>query len=336
MLFEFFLILKKTSTKKIRNALKLYTGYFISLLLKKPRRNAFPVSISIEPLSLCNLSCPECSIGSQPSDRNIGKINSAVYRRIIDELSPVLFNLSLYFQGEPFLNDTLFEMIEYASVQKKIHTVTSTNGHFLSVENCEKTVKSGLDKLIISLDGTTPEVYKMYRKNGNFETVIQGIKNMVMAKVLLKKKTPIIVLQFIVFRFNEHQIDDIKKLSKQLNVDRLSIKTAQVYHFENDTTYIPTANKYARYKRNREGIYQIKSKLNNMCLRLYESSVITSTGEVLPCCFDKTAGHSFGNIQTNDFKAINNSPNALNFRRAVLTKRNEMDICKNCSSGLIT
>jgi radical SAM protein with 4Fe4S-binding SPASM domain len=191
-----------------------------------------------------------------------------------------------------------------------------------------------LDKIIISLDGATQDVYERYRIGGNYEKVISGIKTLVQVRSEMKSKKPLIAIQFIVFKFNEHQIKAVKALSKQLKVDKLEIKSAQVYDFQKDDYYIPTLQHYARYKKNNQGIYQIKNKLMNKCLRLFESSVITGTGEVLPCCFDKNAEHSFGNISTESFKLIQNSTNAVSFRAHVLNSRKEIEICKNCTSGL--
>ncbi len=334
MIREILLILKKTTFLKIGNAIKLYSSYLMSHLFKIPYRHAFPLSVSVEPASFCNLKCPECPTGRNELKAEKGIININTFRKAINELSPYLFNLILYFQGEPFLNGDIFEMIEYASKKKNIYTTTSTNGHFLSEKNCTKIIISGLDKLIISIDGTTQEVYEKYRQGGNLETVIQGIKNIVSMKKQLQSNTPLIVIQFIVFKFNEHQIDDIKKLSKSLKVGKLVIKSAQVYEYQNDNTYIPSINKYARYKKTHDGKYQIKNKLKNKCRRLYESSVITSTGNVLPCCFDKDAGHSFGNINTKTFKMINNDESAIHFRSMLLNNRKQIEICKNCTEGL--
>jgi MoaA/NifB/PqqE/SkfB family radical SAM enzyme len=92
-----------------------------------------------------------------------------------------------YFQGEPYLNPEFLEMVKYAS-QKNIYTATSTNAHYLTDENARKTVESGLDRLIISIDGTTQEVYQQYRIGGNLEKVIEGARNIVKWKKALNSK----------------------------------------------------------------------------------------------------------------------------------------------------
>jgi len=327
-------IIKKLTFKKLTNTAILYFSYISSNLFKYSKRFAYPLSISVEPTSVCNLNCPECPTGLDELTRYKGQIKFELYKKILDELSPYLLNLILYFQGEPYLNKEIFKLIEYSAKEKKVFTTTSTNGHFLDSETAKKTIESGLDKLIISLDGTNQETYVKYRKNGDLETVIQSIKNIIHWKKKLRSKNPYVVIQFLVFKFNEHQIPEIKKLSKELGVDKLELKSAQIYDFKNDTEFIPLNTKYSRYKKDAAGKYQIKSKLKNKCIRMWESSVITNTGEVLPCCFDKDAKHSSGNITQHSFKEINNNKESVKFRKALLSNRKQIDMCKNCTEGL--
>ena len=328
------IFLKKLTFKKVFNAVKIYLNYFLSIIIKQSKRWGYPVSISVEPTATCNLHCPECPSGTGELKRYKGNIDFFLYKNIIDEFAPYLLNLILYFQGEPFLNKDIFKIFEYASLKKKIFTSTSTNGHFLDLEAAQKTVESGLDKLIISIDGTTQEIYEKYRKGGDLETAIQGIKNIVFWREKLKSETPYIVIQFIVFRFNEHQISEIKKLSKELKVDKLEFKSAQIYDNRNVGSLIPSIRKYSRYEKKSDGEYHIKSKLKNRCKRLWESAVITNFGDVLPCCFDKDADYVSGNIQKERFSDINNNSVSVTFRKKLLKNRKQIDICKNCTEGL--
>jgi len=330
----YILFLKKLSFKKLLNTCRVYASYYLSVFFKYSKRRGYPLSISVEPTTTCNLQCPECPSGNGELTRFRGDIDLSLFKKITDEFAPYLLNLILYFQGEPFLNKEIFKLFEYASVTKKIFTTTSTNGHYLNSENAEKTVKSGLDKIIISIDGTTQDIYEQYRKNGQLNTIIKGINNLVYWRKKLQYSTPYIVIQFIVFRFNEHQINDIKKLSKELKADKLELKSAQIYDFTKNSHLIPTNSKYSRYKRNTDGNYEIKSRLKNRCKRLWESTVITNTGDVLPCCFDKDAQYISGNLKDKDFAEINNNETIISFRRKLLKNRKQIDICRNCTEGL--
>lgn len=140
-------------------------------------------------------------------------------------------------------------MVKYAS-NKKIYTATSTNAHYLTDEVAKKTVESGLDRLIISIDGTTQDVYQQYRVGGHIDKVLEGAKNIMKWKKELKSKTPFVFFQFLVVKPNEHQVEDIKRLAKEVGVDEVRFKTAQVYNYETDpNNLIPTIDKFSRYKK---------------------------------------------------------------------------------------
>ena len=223
-------------------------------------------------------------------------------------------------------------MVKYAS-EKKIYTSTSTNAHYLTPEQATKTVESKLDRLIISIDGTTQETYEQYRIGGNLQKVIDGTKNIIAAKKKLKSKTPHIVFQFLVVKPNEHQLNDVKKLADELGVDEVVFKTAQVYDFENGNPLIPTNQTYSRYKQQADGTYKIKNELLNQCWRMWSSCVITWDGLVVPCCFDKDAKHQLGDLKSQSFEELWRSSKYQNFRQSILKSRQEIDICKNCSEG---
>ena len=199
--------------------------------------------------------------------------------------------------------------------------------------NAKKTIESGLDRLIISVDGTTQEVYENYRKEGKLENVLKGAKNIIQWKKKLKSKTPHIIFQFLVVKPNEHQIPDIYRLAKEIGVDEVKLKTAQVYDYENGNSLIPTIEKYARYKKQDNGKYVIKNELLNHCWKLWHSCVITWDGLVVPCCFDKDAEHRLGDLKDATFQKIWQSDEYNTFRNTLLKGRDQINICKNCTEG---
>ena len=217
--------------------------------------------------------------------------------------------------------------------EHKIYTVTSTNAHYLTKEAAVNTIKSKLDKLIISVDGITQDVYEQYRIGGKIDKVIEGTKEILQQKKLLESKTPHVVWQFVVFKPNQHQIDAVKKLGKELGVDEVKIKTAQIYDFENGSNLIPEIETYSRYKKNKEGNFEIKNKLLNQCWRMWQGCVITWDGKIVPCCFDKDAKYKLGNLDNQSFKDIWFSEPYNHFRKSILKSRNQIDICTNCTEG---
>jgi len=255
------------------------------------------------------------------------------FKDTIDQLYKDLLYLVFYFQGEPFLNPGFLEMVKYAS-DKGIYTATSTNAHYLNNENAKKTIESGLDRLIISIDGTTQDVYQQYRVGGKLSKVIEGARNIVKWKKVLNSKTPFVFFQFLVVKPNEHQIEEVKKLGKEIGVDDVWLKTAQVYDYENDpNSLIPTIAKYSRYKKNDKGEVIIRNELKNHCWRLWHATVITWDGLVVPCCFDKDAQHTLGDLKGKPFKDIWHNEDYIKFRKQMLLSRKSIDICANCSEG---
>lgn len=278
-----------TGTKWINGA-KLLLSFYLSRWTGKSMQWGLPLSTSIEPTTACNLGCPECPSGLKMFSRDTGNLKSEDLKKWIDQIKAHTAYINFYFQGEPFINPQFLEHVNYAS-GSGIYTSTSTNGHFLHDETAKKTVLSGLDRLIISIDGTTQEVYEKYRIHGNLNKVIEGTKNIIRWKKELRSRTPHVIFQFLVVKPNEHQIEDVKKLADELGVDEVRFKTAQVYNYENGNELIPENEKYSRYKRVGENKYVINNKLQNGCKRMWMGNVITWNGKVVPCCFDKDATH---------------------------------------------
>jgi radical SAM protein with 4Fe4S-binding SPASM domain len=326
--------LSKLTFRRALNAAKVFSSYHLSRWSKKAIQWGYPISISFEPTTSCNLRCPECPSGLRAFTRPTGMLKKDFFRETIDQLSKELMYLVFYFQGEPYLNPDFLEMVKYAS-SKKIYTATSTNAHYLNDKNARRTIESGLDRLIISIDGTSQDIYQQYRVGGNLEKVLEGAANIVKWKKELKSKTPFIIFQFLVVRHNEHQIEEVKQLAKEIGVDDVWLKTAQVYDYENDpNNLIPTIEKYSRYKKNKQGKTAFKGNNQNHCWRLWHDPVITWDGTVVPCCFDKDAQHRLGSLSQQSFKELWNNKEYRHFRGQVLESRKNIDICANCSEGV--
>jgi radical SAM protein with 4Fe4S-binding SPASM domain len=325
-------LLSKITLRRAWNGLKVLGSYYVSKWTKKAVQWGYPVSISFEPTTSCNLRCPECPSGLRAFTRPTGMLKKDFFKETIDQLHRDLLYLVFYFQGEPYLNPDFLNMVRYAS-EKKIYTATSTNAHYLTDANAKKTIESGLDRLIISIDGTTQEVYQQYRVGGKLDKVIEGARNIVRWKKELKSRTPFIVFQFLVVKPNEHQIEDVKKLAREVGVDDVWFKTAQVYNYTEDPNgLIPTNQKYSRYRKTADGT-EFKGKLDNHCWRLWHDPVITWDGLVAPCCFDKDAQHRLGDLKAQPFKEIWKNGEYRKFRTKILQGRKNIDICSNCSEG---
>jgi radical SAM protein with 4Fe4S-binding SPASM domain len=187
--------------------------------------------------------------------------------------------------------------------------------------------------LIVSIDCVTQEVYEQYRVGGELTKVIDGVKNVVHWKKLLKSKSPYIIFQFLVVKPNEHQIKLVETLAKELGVDEVVYKTAQIYEYKKGSPLIPDNSKYSRYALNNNGEYQIKNRLDNHCWKLWHQSVMTWDGTIVPCCFDKDAQYQMGRLNDLDFKSIWKDKKYINFRKQLIKGRNQIEMCTNCTEG---
>jgi len=329
---DYYAFIKSLSFSKMYNYCLLAMSYLISIVTRRTILLGYPASLSVEPTTNCNLKCPECPSGLRQFSRKTGNMNIETYKNIISQSYKHLMYLSLYFQGEPFLHPVFFEFIKFAK-QKNIYTATSTNGHFLHAKNVAKLINSGLDRLIISLDGASSDSYQKYRIGGNFETVVNGLKTLIEERKRLGAKTPYIILQMVVFSSNEYEINAIKRLGKNLGVDKVQIKTAQFYHLSADNPLIPKEKKYLRYKKTGNS-YHISGKIPNRCWRSWQGAVFTTEGDIVPCCFDKDAHHVFGNIQVKNLQSIVHGSSRKEFLKNIQYNRRRIDICRNCSEGI--
>lgn len=324
--------IRKLTPARLWNAFKVVLSFYITQWTGKAIQWGMPFTISFEPTTACNLRCPECPSGLRSFTRPTGNLKEHFFNSTIDQLAHRLIYLIFYFQGEPYINPKFLDMVRYAR-KKGIYTITSTNGHFLNSENARKTIESGLDRIIISVDGTTQEVYEQYRKEGTLDNVLQGARNLVRWKKELQSNTPHIIFQFLVVQPNEHQIPDIYRLANEIGVDEVKLKTAQVYDYENGNNLIPTISKYARYHQLPSGRWAVKNKLLNHCWKLWHSCVITWDGIVVPCCFDKDAEYRLGDLKQQTFQQVWHSPAYTQFRKTLLKGRNQIPICNNCTEG---
>ena len=324
--------LSKLTLRRTVNMVQVTGSYLLSKVTHQPYYWGSPISISFEPTTSCNLRCPECPSGLRSFTRPTGMLADSLFKKTIDELHQKLLYLIFYFQGEPYLHPRFLELVKYAA-GKGIYTATSTNAHYLTDDNARHTVESGLDRIIVSIDGTTQEVYQAYRVGGRLDKVLEGTRNLVKWKNALNSKKPFIIFQFLVVRPNEHQMEEVKTLARELGVDDVWFKTAQIYDYTQGSPLIPTIDYYSRYQHNPDGSYSIKNKMLNHCWKMWHSCVITWDGLVVPCCFDKDAEHRLGDLKTQRFSQLWRGTPYRQFRKSLLKSRSEIDMCRNCTQG---
>jgi MoaA/NifB/PqqE/SkfB family radical SAM enzyme len=271
--------------------------------------------------------------------RDRGNMGLDDFKRLIDDAGDYLVLLMLWNQGEPFINKDLLEMIRYAR-SKRIPTMTSTNGHYVRTrEQARAVVHSGLSEMIVSLDGVDQETYEKYRVGGKLEKVITGTRLVAEAKRELQSKTPLINMQFIVFRHNEDDIVEAERLATELEADKFLIKTAQIYTDDDAATFLPEEDLFRRYEEGDEGQLQVKGQPARGCKVLWYSSMVNWNGDVAPCCFDKDVDFGMGaafnghDSDESTLQRIWKGRAYMDFRKKILDDRRSVDMCRNCSEG---
>lgn len=305
-------------------------GYSLlkSYLTHKAEISGMPVNVSIELTNHCNLRCPECFCGSGKMTRPRGFMDLSLFEKIVTELKPYLWEMNLYFQGESMLHPQFCQFLEKS---RGIRTTLATNGHFLSPDNAEMLARSGLNKVIVSLDGMDQETYSAYRVNGDIDIVKEGIRNLSFA-IEKNKSSMKLVIQYLVNSKNEKQLPEAKRFAGQVNAS-LRLKSMQIINDDTYEKWLPSKKRFRRYEPEGNG-YKIISRLPDYCLRMWFNPVITWDGKVIPCCFDKDANHIMGDMKESSFREIWTGPRYILFRKSIMTGRKTIKICYNCTSGL--
>ena len=258
-----------------------------------------------------------------------------VFERVLEQVQKTAHTMQFYFQGEPLLNKQLPEMIARAH-QAGLYTIVSTNAQALTSLMAQRLVKSGLSRIIVSIDGFSEESYAAYRVGGSLHRALEGLQHLYEAKVQNGSSIRI-ELQVLRLRTNEHEWQWIRRNYKQMGATHLVFKTAQLYDYEHGHSLMPSDNRYSRYKREADGTYRLyrfwlrRKWLVNPCFRLWSGCVISTTGEVLPCCYDKEHKHSFGNLTNQSLLDIFHSQKANMLRTRILNEKDHLpEMCKNC------
>ena len=326
-------LIASLTLRRLKNLFLTGSSFLLSAITGKTIIWGRPPILTIEPTNLCNLHCPLCTTGSGDMKRVQGRMSLETFQRILDLLGDDIFFLLLYHQGEPYLNSHFLNFVRLAK-QKNIYCTTSTNGHFFDEASINATIDSGLDSMIVSIDGVTQESYERYRINGKLDKVLQGVKKFIEIKRQRKVKHPLIAVQFLVMKHNEHELPAMRMLAKELGVDRLLIKNIEVHSPDEAKEWLPQNEKFRRYDFDGQRL-RVKNADKKSCPRPWLSTLINWDGGLVPCCFDKNGEFEMGNIhQVENFDQLWRNEKFLAFRTRLNTDRKSIDMCRNCNQGL--
>jgi radical SAM protein with 4Fe4S-binding SPASM domain len=286
-----------------------------------------PAAVSVELSSKCNLGCPECVTGSGLLTRRSEFMSYDLASMIASEFRDSALSVWLSFQGEPLMHPQFFSIAE---LFRGMNPVISTNGHFLDRETCIRLAESSLKEIIISYDGVSADTYSIYRAGGDHERVTGGIRRL--AGITGKRRSaPKLTLQFLLHRGNEHEAGAAAAFAASVGAG-FRTKTMQVLDNERAGFWIPSDRRRSRYVFS-DGQWKITGIPTKGCFRMWTTTVITADGDVVPCCYDKNAGHVMGNIQSRTFREIWYGTRYRSFRDSVMQSRSLTDICRQCPQG---
>ena len=259
----------------------------------------------IDTTNICQLKCPLCHTGKGTIHRDQGVMDLDLFKDVVDQIKHSCMWLTLYSWGEPFLNRRIDEYIEYAHKQKIATIISSNLNKPLTPEMAEQVIRSGLDVMIVSLDGVTQEVYEIYRVGGHLDRVLDNLKLLDQKKRELGSKTPYIEWQFIVMRQNEHQMEEARSLATGLGVDSLVFKKVDFPHGEDDPAeaeqWLP--RQHPEYLR-ADPFFKPYREDGQVCWRLWRSAVVNWDGGFAPCCYLTDKTQDFGDVNESTVKAI--------------------------------
>ena len=302
-----------------------------------------PYIMVIDPTSICQLRCPGCPTGIENESlrlrqpvfyRERTKMTEDLFDTLLDEVGDYLFQLELYNWGEPLLLPQLPAFVLKAKEYQILVTIHSNLSLRLSDERLEDLLKSGVDEIAVSIDGFSQETYGTYRRGGNFELAKTNVERLAALRDRLGLKTEII-WNLLVFRWNEHEIGDVRRFCDQIGV---TFNRREAYVM--DTEWLPG---YRQHE-----VEAVTGKIQDSkprpgrqrCNWHYAISVVNANGAVSPCCGLWEQQHDFGSIvpgETNFQDIWNNSffreSRAIFANKPHLRAGNVTTPCLHCPFG---
>jgi radical SAM protein with 4Fe4S-binding SPASM domain len=245
----------------------------------------------------------------------------------------------LFAVGEPFLNKDIFDIIDIAT-QRGIGTRIDTNFSLqLDDPYLRRILESGLEVLQISLDGASNETNAVYRRKGSFDLAFGNLKRLRTMQTEVGCSTPRIFWKFTVNRFNEHEVPTAEEMAAEIDVKfrwkpfyvvddcpdvdqtlGMSIEELKRYWLPTNETYLAPE-------------YRGEKPPALPCRWLFESAVIHTRGQVMPCCYAASESSQMGNVNDRPFGEIWNSP-AYRYARSLFTGDESVPrvpvVCEQC------
>jgi radical SAM protein with 4Fe4S-binding SPASM domain len=319
--------------KRYRLVLFVIAQKFFHIVFKIDIIPPLPIQVNIEVSSICNLRCPVCPTGAGSLKRAKPLMSYEDFKKIIDEIKWFTGKVYLHNYGEPFLNKDLLKMITYAK-DAGLYVKLSTNGEFFHSREYARTfVESGVDYLFVSVDGKDQETHEKYRIGSDFDKVTEGFKFLTAAKKEVESSTPVIELQFLRTKNNEHQRDQMKNFAEQLGANVYAERIFGACSGDKALAekYISDDPESTLLRVKESGTIDYAGEYINYCHWVTAFMVINSDGAVSPCIEDPFVEHTMGNIHEQSIKDIWKGKEYKKLREKIKTNRKNITVCNSCS-----
>lgn len=273
---------QRTTPRRLRNLVRSEAARRTGAV----RLGSRPVTVMLAPTSACNLGCPFCVTGQRSPARPSGTVQMADYEALVDAVAPDAYCMQLYVYGEPTLHARLPELVARAA-SRGLYTSTSTNATCLDRPMADALVASGLDHIVVSIDGARQETYATYRRGGRLVDALRGAAHLRDARRAGGSRRPRIEWRAVVFRHNEDELPAIRRLAARLGADRF----VAVPGYVQDPAWAATAPRF------RYAAYDYASQAASSCLWPYRRLVVHADGGLSPCCWAYPTPFDFGRLR---------------------------------------
>lgn len=281
--------------------------------------------IRLDISNICNLSCPLCPNTNRRNKKTEEKhlMSFENFKKLVDNIDSFVETISVGTKHEALLNDNIFLMTKYLH-NKYPDTDINLLSNFNFNYNAEDIIKSGITNIIIGLDGIDQESYSKYRVGGNFNNVLQNIKQIQEYKNRYNLNIPTLTISFIVFSHNEHLIPKAKDLFSSLGINIFFRRTD--YH-DGYESWLPKNFHNEQTEEENKDINK-----NIICQDPFNILDIDTFGNVLPCCAEEALNYFVGNIFEDKLSTIWNGIKLKQIRDFLISKQTENDNipCKFC------
>ena len=257
-----------------------------------------PTSVRIEASSICQLKCPLCPTADGRVAK--GRVGSGTltlenFKKILKS-NQTIKHIELSNYGEVFLNKELTDILKYAADNSiKISLKNGVNLNSVTREQLEALVKYSVDTISVSLDGVTQDTYQKYRIDGNLKRVLENIQTINGYKQAYDTDRPKLIWQFVLFSYNEHEINTAKKLAKKYNMTfYLKQNLSQSYFPVDNPKQEPEPFVVRSELKKQMDSLPIDGDFSPICAQLWVEPQINWDGSILGCCVNFK--DDFGNV----------------------------------------